>query len=214
MNAEVVPIDVRKAVPLRGDLPLALQPSVRRARLRNLVFKPFRSLVVATHLLGADAADIEVLVQIHVLHVVDVADLVSAANSMPSRKGAWGDSYCRRRHASRPTGATRMTPPQPLLSLWAGSPRELIVCRAGRQVLPGARRLCSWRCCNNQPGSSLPKSMSHSGVRLGFAVSASGLSSRSPLLVQRPSDAFPIPLESNASLGDGYKHHFALMDIF
>ena len=40
--------------------------------------------------LSADAADIEVLVQIHVLHVVDVADLVSAANSMPQPEGGLG----------------------------------------------------------------------------------------------------------------------------
>ena len=68
---------------------------------------------------------------------------VSAANSVPSRKASWGESYCRRRQANRPTGATRMTPPQPLLSLRAGSPSEFIARRADRQVLPGARRLCS-----------------------------------------------------------------------
>lgn len=70
-----------------GNLPLALQLSVQRARLCNFSFMPFRFIVVVTHLLGADAADIEVLVQTHVLNHVEVADRVSAATRCPARSG-------------------------------------------------------------------------------------------------------------------------------
>ena len=81
VDAEVVPIDVQEAVPLGGHPPLALQPSGSACcSVAQLGLAPFRSFVVATHLLGADAADVEVLVQIRVFHDVDVADLLVAAH--------------------------------------------------------------------------------------------------------------------------------------
>src|ERR1700739_2291928 len=49
-----------------------------------------------------------------------------------------------------PTGAMRITPPQPLLSLAARESLPSLDCRAERQVVPGARRLNSFRCCNSQ----------------------------------------------------------------
>ena len=54
-----------------------------------------------------------------------------AGDSVPSSKAT-------SRLATRPTGAARITPPQPLLSLLAGSPMCLALRRADKQVLPGA----------------------------------------------------------------------------
>src|SRR6266700_2876482 len=49
-----------------------------------------------------------------------------------------------------PTGAMRITPPQPLLSFIARVTVPRLVCNAERQVVPGARRLKSFFCWSNQ----------------------------------------------------------------
>src|SRR5436309_13722595 len=54
-----------------------------------------------------------------------------------------------------PTGAMRITPPQPLLSLVARVTLPRLVCSAERHVAPGARRLKRFFCCSNQLGSAL-----------------------------------------------------------
>src|SRR6267143_292908 len=48
------------------------------------------------------------------------------------------------------TGAMRITPPQPLLSLAARESLSCLDCRAERQVVPGARLEKSLRCCKSQ----------------------------------------------------------------
>src|SRR5437588_8299800 len=50
-----------------------------------------------------------------------------------------------------PTGAIRITPPHPLLSFAARVTLPRLECRAERQVVPGERRLKSFRCCRSQP---------------------------------------------------------------
>jgi len=50
-----------------------------------------------------------------------------------------------------PTGAIRITPPHPVLSLAARVTLPRLECRAERQVVPGARRLKSFRCRRSQP---------------------------------------------------------------
>ncbi len=81
VDAEVVPIDVQKTIPLGGHPPFALQPSGSACcSVAQLGLTPFRPLVVVAHFLGADAPDVEVLVQIWMLHDVDIADLFVAAH--------------------------------------------------------------------------------------------------------------------------------------
>src|SRR5690606_5984616 len=81
IDHQVVAFEVEEAVPLGGDPPLALQPAgpARRPVTQPCLAAP-RSLVVVAHLPGADAPDVEVLVQIRMLHDVDVADLLVAAH--------------------------------------------------------------------------------------------------------------------------------------
>ena len=49
-----------------------------------------------------------------------------------------------------PTGAMRITPPQPLLSFVARVTLPRLAWRAERQVVPGARRLKSFFCWSSQ----------------------------------------------------------------
>src|SRR5690606_37830858 len=81
VHDEVVAFEIQKAVPLGGHPQLALQPSGSACcSVAQLGFTPFRPFVVAAHLLGADAPDVEALVQIGMLHDVVVADLLVAAH--------------------------------------------------------------------------------------------------------------------------------------
>ena len=81
IDHQVVAFEVEEAVPLGGHPPLALQPSGSACcPVAQLGLTPFRPFVVAAHLLGADAPDVEALVQIGMLHDVDVADLLVAAH--------------------------------------------------------------------------------------------------------------------------------------
>src|SRR6266851_10530105 len=56
----------------------------------------------------------------------------------------------------KPTGAMRITPPQPLLSLVARVALPRLECNAERQVVPGARRLKSFFCWSSQLTLALP----------------------------------------------------------
>ena len=81
IHHQVVAFEVEEAVALGGPAPCALQPAGPAYRpVAQLGLAALRSLVVVTHLLGADAADFQVLVQIRVLHDVDVADLLVATH--------------------------------------------------------------------------------------------------------------------------------------
>ena len=81
IHHQVVAFEVEEAVALGGPAPCALQPAGPAYRpVAQLGLAALRSLVVVTHLLGADAADVEVLIQIRVFHDVDVADLLVAAH--------------------------------------------------------------------------------------------------------------------------------------
>jgi hypothetical protein len=50
-----------------------------------------------------------------------------------------------------------MTPPQPLLSFMARATFPRLVCKAERQVVPGARRLKSFFCWSSQLDFAFPE---------------------------------------------------------
>ena len=74
--------------------------------------------------------------------------------TLPGRSGLFsqGPSVA----ASIPTGATRMTPPHPLLLFCARSPMRVMAFRADRQVFPGPRRSKRARCLISQPSTFSP----------------------------------------------------------
>ena len=71
---------------------------------------------------------------------------ISAPSSSARRATRSGDTPSSRRAHHRPTGATRIAPPQPLLSLVARSPSSVMRCSAVMQVEAGTRSAWSSRC--------------------------------------------------------------------
>src|SRR5260370_22869519 len=90
---------------------------------------------------------------------------VSAARSLPVAKMLeWKRSELRSRlwEAAKyiPTGAARITPPQPLLSFKARAALPRLFCNAERQVVPGARRLKRFFFWSSQLAFALPEETS------------------------------------------------------
>jgi len=83
-----------------------------------------------------------------------VSPASSAPRSNARRAMRSGDRPSSRRAHHRPTGALRMTPPQPLLSFAARSPRRVMCSSADRHVAPGTRCAKSSRTENSQPSRS------------------------------------------------------------
>src|SRR5437773_789150 len=86
---------------------------------------------------------------------------VIAASSLPVVKTfewKWSEFRSRLWEAAKyiPTGAMRITPPQPLLSFIARVTLPRLFCNAERQVVPGARRLKSFFCWSSQLALELP----------------------------------------------------------
>src|SRR5713226_1030537 len=87
---------------------------------------------------------------------------VIAARSLPvakmleSKRSGW---RARLKECAKymPTGAMRITPPQPLLSFVARVTLPRLDCNAERQVVPGARRLKSFFCWSSQLAFELPE---------------------------------------------------------
>src|SRR5690606_30466955 len=81
VHHKIVTLEIEEAVALRGDPPFTVQPPRATGRaVPESGLTPSGPFVIVAHFFGADTPDLEVFVQVRVLHDVDVANLLVAAH--------------------------------------------------------------------------------------------------------------------------------------